>query len=524
MASSIDSTKPETGNATTLSVRDNFAAAKSEIEALQANTVTAGTGLSGGGAISANPTLSLDGTSSLNLDHSTISVLAGAGLTGGGTIAADRTLNIGAGTGITVNADDVALDTASSRNADHSSISITAGSGLTGGGTIASSRTLNIGEGTGITVNANDVAFDTTWGDARYLTGNQTITLTGDVSGSGTTSIAVTVADDSHNHVTSNIDGLDVQLSNITQALLLKLDATATAADSSKLGGVLAANYARTDTREFFNAQVSGNTSDPWLQVTLESADTELYGIRIADFDGAPNFRLLAGNGTSSSPTQALVGEQGTISFGGIDNTGSDIGFGALRCTLNQSLTTTNRESDFTFLPGTNSGGLATRLIISGSGPVTPGSDNVQTLGSASLRWSTVYAGTGTINTSDRRMKQDITALPVSAAYELITSITPVRYKWKDTVNQVVVLDGEGEPTGEVRDEVVPADTRHYLGYIAQDAGAAMQGIGQNPADYAMFEHSEASDRWGMRYTELLAPLHTVVKDLVARIEALESP
>ena len=31
-----------------------------------------------------------------------------------------------------------------------------------------------------------------------YLTGNQTITLSGDVSGSGTTSIAVTVADDSH--------------------------------------------------------------------------------------------------------------------------------------------------------------------------------------------------------------------------------------------------------------------------------------------------------------------------------------
>lgn len=41
-----------------------------------------------------------------------------------------------------------------------------------------------------------------------YLTGNQTITLTGDVSGSGTTSITVTVADDSHNHIISNVDGL----------------------------------------------------------------------------------------------------------------------------------------------------------------------------------------------------------------------------------------------------------------------------------------------------------------------------
>jgi hypothetical protein len=45
-----------------------------------------------------------------------------------------------------------------------------------------------------------------------YLTGNQTITLSGDVSGSGTTSIAVTIADDSHNHVISNVDGLQTAL------------------------------------------------------------------------------------------------------------------------------------------------------------------------------------------------------------------------------------------------------------------------------------------------------------------------
>ena len=48
--------------------------------------------------------------------------------------------------------------------------------------------------------------------DSGYITGNQTITLSGDVSGSGTTSIAVTVADDSHNHVISNVDGLQTAL------------------------------------------------------------------------------------------------------------------------------------------------------------------------------------------------------------------------------------------------------------------------------------------------------------------------
>ena len=39
-------------------------------------------------------------------------LIAGAGLTGGGTLAADRTFNIGAGTGITVNANDIAVSAA----------------------------------------------------------------------------------------------------------------------------------------------------------------------------------------------------------------------------------------------------------------------------------------------------------------------------------------------------------------------------------------------------------------------------
>jgi hypothetical protein len=41
----------------------------------------------------------------------TLTLTAGAGLTGGGTLAADRTFTVGAGLGITVNADDVALTT-----------------------------------------------------------------------------------------------------------------------------------------------------------------------------------------------------------------------------------------------------------------------------------------------------------------------------------------------------------------------------------------------------------------------------
>ena len=47
---------------------------------------------------------------------------------------------------------------------------------------------------------------------SSFLQGNQTITLSGDATGSGTTSIVVTVADDSHNHIISNVDGLQTAL------------------------------------------------------------------------------------------------------------------------------------------------------------------------------------------------------------------------------------------------------------------------------------------------------------------------
>jgi hypothetical protein len=94
------------------------------------------------------------------LVNSSLSVVAGAGLTDGGSVAlgASVTLNIGAGTGITVNANDVALDTTSTRNTDHSAVTLTAGAGLTGGGDITASRSFAVGAGTGITVNADDIA------------------------------------------------------------------------------------------------------------------------------------------------------------------------------------------------------------------------------------------------------------------------------------------------------------------------------------------------------------------------------
>src|SRR6056300_556951 len=89
-----------------------------------------------------------------HIDHSTVSISAGTGLSGGGDLTSTRTLS--------TNDSEIVHDNlsgfVSNEHIDHSSVSITAGSGLTGGGDITTTRTLNVGEGTGITVNADDVA------------------------------------------------------------------------------------------------------------------------------------------------------------------------------------------------------------------------------------------------------------------------------------------------------------------------------------------------------------------------------
>ena len=73
--------------------------------------------------------------------------------------------------------------------------------------------------------------------DAGYTSGNDTITLSGDVTGSGTTSISVTVLDDSHNHIISNVDGLQGALD-----LKVPTSRTITAGTGLSGGGNLSAD------------------------------------------------------------------------------------------------------------------------------------------------------------------------------------------------------------------------------------------------------------------------------------------
>mgnify|MGYP001430219471 CR=1 FL=1 len=120
-----------------------------------------------------------------------------------------------------------------------------------------------------------------------YLTGNQTITLTGDVSGSGTTSINVTIADDSHNHTIANVDGLQAALDG-------KLSTSGKAADSNLLDGLDSTAFIKKS-----GDNMSGNFGINNGSPTIFLQDTDNRSSMI--HCNSNLFYILRGSGTNST-------------------------------------------------------------------------------------------------------------------------------------------------------------------------------------------------------------------------------
>jgi hypothetical protein len=131
-----------------------------------------------------------------------------------------------------------------------------------------------------------------------------------------------------------------------------------------------------------------------------------------------------------------------------------------------------------------------------------PSADNTKALGGSALRWSTVYAGTGTINTSDKREKSDARELSLAeqkVAKRLKKMVRAFRF------NDAVENKGEG--------------ARIHFGLMAQEVGEAFTAEGLDPHRYALFCYDEwpeekdasgkviveAGNRYGIRYDELFA-------------------
>jgi len=177
----------------------------------------------------AGQVLVYDGTNSWDNQTTTIAltgdVSGSANMDASGDVSITATIADDSHNHVIANVD--GLQTALDAKADDST-TITAGTGLTGGGTLAADRTFNVDtewvqDRVGDMFSSNTesgitVTYQDSDGTIDLDVNDPTITLAGDVTGSatmtnlGNVSITATIADDSHNHVIANVDGLQTAL------------------------------------------------------------------------------------------------------------------------------------------------------------------------------------------------------------------------------------------------------------------------------------------------------------------------
>jgi len=123
-------------------------------------------------------------------------------------------------------------------------------------------------------------------------------------------------------------------------------------------------------------------------------------------------------------------------------------------------------------IPSTN---WATYLRMTLGGALNPGSNNTQTIGSATYRWSEIFCTNAVINTSDANDKTEIEPLSDAEQRVAIKLKSLIKkFKFKDAVE----LKGEG--------------ARIHVGVMAQDVQQAFVDEGLDPERYSVF----CSDTW----------------------------
>ena len=122
--------------------------------------------------------------------------------------------------------------------------------------------------------------------------------------------------------------------------------------------------------------------------------------------------------------------------------------------------------------------------------------------------WKTIYSNTGTINTSDLRLKTNIEDSVLGL--DFINSLRPVSYKF---------IEGGMDQYGDI----IPGSRTHW-GLIAQEVKSVIDTTGvEDFAGWVLLDKSNSDSEQALRYEEFIAPLIKAVQELTARVEALEA-
>ena len=156
------------------------------------------------------------------------------------------------------------------------------------------------------------------------------------------------------------------------------------------------------------------------------------------------------------------------------------------------------------------------------NGTVRVEDDNQYDLGDPSNRWDDVYATNGTINTSDRNEKENISGSDLGL--EFINNLEPVKFNF---------VSGSRTHYGLIAQQVSESlttssvHTDDFAGYIENEIWESgshewtITKINEYGWDTGSFTYSKKS--LGLRYNEMIAPMIKAIQELSAKVVQLEN-
>lgn len=205
----------------------------------------------------------------------------------------------------------------------------------------------------------------------------------------------------------------------------------------------------------------------------------------------------------------------GTYRVGVIENVGNQInigcgtnGFGTF---INEYILTASLQNNRV---GINKTSPVVTLDVNGTVQCTqiqPNADNNYSCGTSGNKWSVVYAGTATINTSDRTQKKDIRYMVPSDATDLLSKLKPCWYKFNQNSNN---RDHSGFISQDVRDAVGADFASNWGFYIHSPETVETYIDGEGKEQTRVLPES-----YGLRYSELVSVLCASVQDAHEKID-----
>ena len=191
------------------------------------------------------------------------------------------------------------------------------------------------------------------------------------------------------------------------------------------------------------------------------------------------------------------------------------------------------------------SSGGTTRFRLDGSvidklGHLRPKTDDTYDVGSSTYKWDDIRATNGTIQTSDRTLKEHISGSNLGLSF--INDLNPVSYRWigKNRNHYGLVAQEVSESlaksnvnvsdfAGYIKDDIYHRTKQNFVpdnnnsgSYEIEEDYQSVKEITNNP-DLDINDFTYSSTTLGLRYTEFISPLIKAVQELSAEVTSLKA-